>query len=93
MDQIIQQRKSVRDFWESQSLAMKQIVSIDQVYEHYMEWIKSQNLQETCRKKDPQTKRLLDDQLDIVGPLPPINRYIFRTLIRKMGYKNSQSPS
>ncbi len=92
MDQIIQQRQSVRDFWDSQAPVMIQISSIDRVYEHYTKWIKSENLQETCRKKDPGTKKLLDDQLIIVGPLPPINRYIFRTLIRKMGYKNSQGP-
>lgn len=91
MDQIVQQRQSVRDFWEAQSSVMRQISSIDQVYEHYAQWIKDQNLQETRRKKDSETKKLLDDQVTVVGPLPPINKYIFRTLIRKMGYSNGNN--
>ena len=91
MDQIVQQRQSVKDFWHAKSSSMILISSIDQVYEHYKQWIAEQNLQETCRKKDPETKKRLTDQVIMVGPLPPINRYVFRTLVRKMGYKNGTS--
>lgn len=90
MDQIILQRQSVKDFWTAHGEEMKSVASIDAVYKRYEQYVIDQKLVDLRRVPNPETKKLQKDVMISVGFLPPINRYIFRTLIRKMGYKNAQ---
>jgi hypothetical protein len=86
MDQIVQQRQTVRDFWNLFKQECIGIKSIDEIYEKYKTWLKLANIVETKRiRSESSSKR---ETVITVGPLPPINRYIFRNMIRKMGYKN-----
>jgi hypothetical protein len=86
MDQIVQQRQTVKDFWTSSKQECMSIKSIDEIYGKYVSWLQSSNIIETKRIKSKESSKL--ETVVTVGPLPPINRYIFRNLIRKMGYKN-----
>lgn len=86
MDQIVQQRQTVRDFWTLFKTKCLTIKSIDTVYENYVNWLKETNVTETKRIRSKESSKL--ETVVNVGSLPPINRYIFRTMIRKMGYNN-----
>lgn len=86
MDQIVQQRQTVSDFWTSSKQQCMSIKSIDEIYDKYVAWLQASNIIETKRIKSKESSKL--QTVVTVGPLPPINRYIFRNLIRKMGYKN-----
>lgn len=86
MDQIVQQRQTVSNFWNSSKQECMSIKSIDEIYDKYVAWLQASKIIETKRIKSKESSKL--ETVVTVGLLPPINRYIFRNLIRKMGYKN-----
>ena len=90
MDQIVAQRQSVHAFWEKYRDTVSNIRSVDEIYDQYVKYVDEMKIPDLRRVKDPETKKLSKDQFVSMGFLPPINRYIFRTMIRKMGYKNGQ---
>jgi hypothetical protein len=92
MDQIISQRQSVRDFWgEHHSVYMLE-AKVDKIYEAYVQWMAQTHRPDLRRTRNEQGK-LTDEKLISKGFLDPINRYQFRTLIRKMGYLNGRPKS
>ena len=77
MDLIVQQRQTVRDFWAANKLSCMGTKSVDELYGRYKQYLVDGDVKETTREGVVKSH-----------PLLPINKYIFRTLIRKMGYKN-----
>lgn len=90
MDQIVSQRQTVRDFWSSQHGVYQRETKIDLIYDAYVQWL-TQNPVPDLRRTRNERGKLTEEKMVNVGWLPPINRYIFRTLIRKMGYKNGHA--
>lgn len=86
MDQIVAQRQSVKHFWEKHGGRLLLLPSIDQIYDEYTQWLKAQQIPDTRRTRNERGK-LTDEKTVTVGTLPPFNRYQFRALIRKLGYR------
>ena len=87
MDQIKSQRQTVRDFWTEYKTEFVLVASVDKIYEDYVQWVAERKIPNIRRTRNEKGK-LTDERVISVGFLPPINRYQFRTLIRKMGYTN-----
>lgn len=73
MEKQNEQKRIMREFWKKNKERFAQIRSIDKVYEDYVSHLKE------LKSSDP-NKPIITE---------PINKYIFRTYIRKNGYCNS----
>ena len=90
MERINYQRNSMRIFWSREKGNHIENPKIDQIYEKYKEWFENNkglinSLSSKCKRKGNVIISEVVNQ-----DYPPINKYLFRTYIRKNGYKNAQ---
>lgn len=89
MDKENEQKRIMRLFWQKNKERCGTIRSIDAVYNEYLTYVVNLVEKEKQENQNNQNNQENKNKQKVKPVPPPINKYIFRTYIRKNGYCNS----